>query len=236
VVSYTQLPNDTAFCNDVVLIAPPGGEYYEWSPATGLSATTGATVVASPTSPTVYTVTAFDSGNIIEETYDVGSILSPNKPSFYQHDDTLFSSSTYDNQWYLNGRALIGDTGQYLVISDTGEYFVIVTDQANGCSTASNEKDIATTGIEQLYNEEPQLTVYPNPVGGILTVYCNQPIDEIDVVNELGQILLRNIKPMLNETSGGFRNNIDVFDLPAGMYFISAMNSNGRSVIPVVKE
>jgi subtilisin-like proprotein convertase family protein len=44
-------------CAPVVLTATGNSNTYAWTPATGLSGTTGATVTASPTSPTTYTVT-----------------------------------------------------------------------------------------------------------------------------------------------------------------------------------
>ncbi len=57
--------NNTAWAatNEAWRLTPastPGPVSYAWSPPTGLSATTGATVVASPASPTTYTVTVTD--------------------------------------------------------------------------------------------------------------------------------------------------------------------------------
>lgn len=45
-----------------VALTASGGSTYSWSPATGLSSTTGATVTASPSVTTTYTVTATDAG------------------------------------------------------------------------------------------------------------------------------------------------------------------------------
>jgi gliding motility-associated-like protein len=57
-------PSSATLCpgESVVLTASSSnaGVTYSWSPSTGLSATTGATVTASPLVPTVYTVTADD--------------------------------------------------------------------------------------------------------------------------------------------------------------------------------
>lgn len=44
-------------------ISATGGLSYSWSPPTGLSATTGSNVVASPTVSTTYTVTGTDANN-----------------------------------------------------------------------------------------------------------------------------------------------------------------------------
>ncbi|MGZ3862791.1 MAG: DNRLRE domain-containing protein [Bacteroidia bacterium] len=45
-----------------VTLTASGGTTYSWTPATGLSATTGSSVVASPTVTTIYTVTGTSSG------------------------------------------------------------------------------------------------------------------------------------------------------------------------------
>ena len=52
--------NAVAICSgaSTTLTASGGNGTYTWSPATGLSATTGATVIASPTVSTTYTVTS----------------------------------------------------------------------------------------------------------------------------------------------------------------------------------
>ena len=44
--------------NNTTLVASGGNGTYNWSPATGLNTTTGATVIASPTTTTTYTVTS----------------------------------------------------------------------------------------------------------------------------------------------------------------------------------
>lgn len=61
VVTITPAAPTICYGDDVVLTAS-GATTYVWSPATGLSATTGATVTANPTTTTVYTVTASEPG------------------------------------------------------------------------------------------------------------------------------------------------------------------------------
>ncbi|UPT66456.1 MAG: T9SS type A sorting domain-containing protein [Sphingobacteriales bacterium JAD_PAG50586_3] len=56
-------PANTAICaGGSVALTATGGTTYTWSPATGLSSTTGATVTASPTSTQTYTITGTTSG------------------------------------------------------------------------------------------------------------------------------------------------------------------------------
>jgi hypothetical protein len=52
-------PSDTSICvGDTVTLTATGGVSYTWSPSTGLNSTTGSTVIAHPTSTTIYTVVA----------------------------------------------------------------------------------------------------------------------------------------------------------------------------------
>jgi hypothetical protein len=67
IVTVNNLPNVTATAvQDTICIGnstginATGALSYTWSPATGLSATTGSTVVANPTVTTTYTVTGTD--------------------------------------------------------------------------------------------------------------------------------------------------------------------------------
>jgi hypothetical protein len=48
-----------------ISLTASGATYYSWSPGTGLNTTTGASVNASPTTPTTYTVTGTDDYNCI---------------------------------------------------------------------------------------------------------------------------------------------------------------------------
>ncbi len=56
-------PSQRICKGDSVTLTVSGGNSYSWSPATGLSNTSGATVVAHPVTTTVYTVTSSDTSN-----------------------------------------------------------------------------------------------------------------------------------------------------------------------------
>ncbi len=233
--ALTILPLDTSFCDgqSATLHINGGGFNYTWSPSASLSDSTGLSVVATPTVTTTYTITGTDSLGCAATGTDVVTVIpSPNKPTFMQQGDTLISSSTNDNQWYYND-GLLADTSRRLVITDTGEYWVIVNNEANGCSTASDSVDITSlTGINQLTVESGQLTVYPNPFTNRLTITSSQlPIDEIDITNELGQVLY---STPLNPLKGTFE--LDLSNLSSGMYFITVINKTGWAVVPMVKQ
>jgi hypothetical protein len=59
----TLTPNDTTICaGSTVTLTASGAATYAWTPATGLNATTGASVVATPSATTTYTVTGSTNG------------------------------------------------------------------------------------------------------------------------------------------------------------------------------
>ena len=226
-------PPSAVLCNgSSTVLTVSGGTTYSWSPATGLSATTGDTVIANPTANITYTVSGSGSsacsGN---STLIVTVIPSPGKPSITQIADTLVSSSKYDNQWYYNGSAL-NDTTQYLIINGPGDYWVSTVNEANGCATSSDTTVIS--GINQLSAISNQLSIYPNPFTNELFIKINSSAGNLSgwymqVTDVLGRLLYT--KPSLN-----YSNDIDLSDLPNGIYFISVVNNAGKAVLPVLKQ
>ena len=78
-------PASSTICNgESTTLTASGGINYTWSPATGLSATSGGTVTASPTATTTYTVTGTDANgctNTSTVTVTVNPIPTVAKPS-----------------------------------------------------------------------------------------------------------------------------------------------------------
>lgn len=85
----------------------------------------------------------------------------PTKPIITQHEEVLTSSSTTNNQWYLNGSAIVGATSQSYTTTIPGSYQVGVSN-GNGCISMS---DIVT--ISTVYND---LIITDNKEVGSLTV------------------------------------------------------------------
>ncbi len=59
-------PDETICEGDVVTLTASGASTYTWSPASGLTPTTGAIVSANPTSTTTYTVTGTDANGCVD--------------------------------------------------------------------------------------------------------------------------------------------------------------------------
>ncbi len=232
-------PNDTLFCNgqSATLHVTNGGTGFIWTPTEGLSDSTlsGDSILASPTVSTTYTVTGMSSGGCAATGTTIVTVIpSPNTPTFTQDKDTLISSSTYDNQWYYNGNPLTNDTSRELIITTPGEYWVDVTNEANGCSTPSDSMFVDTvSGIAQITLRN-DIQIYPNPFNNNIFIQINSSAQNItswtmQITDVLGRTLY-------NRLSLNYSNDIDLSNLPGGVYFITITNNTTRAVFPVVKQ
>jgi hypothetical protein len=72
-------PTTATYCNPgtPVTLTASGGTTYSWSPGTGLNATTGAVVLASPTTTTTYTVTGTTAGCFSSATTTITTAATP---------------------------------------------------------------------------------------------------------------------------------------------------------------
>jgi len=216
-------PPSAGFCQgaNTTFIAS-GAPSYTWSPATGLSATTGDTVVANPSVNTTYTVTGINIGCAsIPDTITVTVAQAPNKPTITisPTGDSLISSAGSYNQWYFNSKALADSTRKVLVIKghQKGWYEVTVTNPANGCGATSD----STTSIDQVSINNNRLSIYPNPASGTVIITSAINIEQVKITNVLGQLLFQSTPNYL-----GDKQTINVSTLPDGIYFITVFTTD----------
>ncbi|MEO1434779.1 MAG: hypothetical protein AAFV80_04535, partial [Bacteroidota bacterium] len=142
----------------------PGGTNdnwtFNWSPATGLSSTTGASVLANPAQRTIYTVTAVNSNGrcpvstqvtVNREDFSSFSIINPLTDNCNNLGFLTLSVpnpiSTYDFNWAdADGNPLAGTV--IVPNLDAGNYFVTVTDLTTGCVYQSGGTVAAVGGID----------------------------------------------------------------------------------------
>lgn len=119
---------------------------YSWSPAAGLSSAAVAQPVANPAATTVYSLTV-STGPACSATSSVTVNVSTTPatpvitPAGSQHVCTggtvvLQSSSATGNQWYRDGNAISGATGQSYTAAQAGAYTVKAT--AGSCTSAAS--------------------------------------------------------------------------------------------------
>jgi len=145
---------DVSICegSQTTLIASAGVSYtYSWSPSTGLSSTTGASVIANPTSTTTYTVTVTDANTctgtdeVVVKVNDnpVVSISSNLYDNIgYVGSNVIFTAnpSTYDSYQFSVGNIVVVPNGPYIYQTNTlsGEQVVSVIAENNNCHSPAD--------------------------------------------------------------------------------------------------
>lgn len=146
--TVTVSPSPAPYCagSAGVSIVASGAVTYSWSPAAGLSATTGDTVFASPAATSSYTVTGIDSaGCAATATVNIPVVNPPNVTMTASPNDTTCSGSTVilncvqgntQGLSYLwsDGKTTRRDT---IVVTSNATYTVTVTN-ASGCSATDS--------------------------------------------------------------------------------------------------
>jgi hypothetical protein len=151
----------------------------------------------------------------------------PATPIVIRYSDTLISSSSSGNQWYLDGVAINGATGQEHIAVYTGTYHVVVT--LNGCaSIPSNSILVLPVSTNELLSAD-LLEIYPNPSNGSfnLNIHSNRnELFNIEIYNQLG-VLVWNKYDIL--TNGILEIKVNIEGYPTGIYTI-ALRSKTDSV------
>jgi len=142
--------------------------------------------------------------------------VNPKKPTITTSGlgtatQTLISSSSSGNQWYLNGAAISGAIDQSYLVTDAGTYYTNVT--IGGClSENSDDLVMVITGIKK----DPEILIYPTIVKNDLYIKCseeeNTPVQAM-VFDMTGKLIWSQV---INETT----NRLDMSFASAGLYII----------------
>ena len=162
--TVTLSPASAVIClGNPVVITASGAGTYTWSPATGLSATTGTSVTAGPTSTTTYTVTGTD-GNGCTRTQTILVTVnplpvissSPSNPSVCIGNSVSISANGGVTYTWAPSSGLSATTGTTVSANPTSTttYTITGTD-GNGCTN--------TATVTVTVNPLPVIAVNPNP-------------------------------------------------------------------------
>lgn len=128
-------------------------------------------------------------------------------------------------QWYLNGAAIAGGTGANFTPVVSGAYTLVGT-SANGCpSFPSDPIQVTIAAIDDIPLADNGLLMWPNPATkGI--VHLQWPaealVSRIELISPQGA-LARSFAPNPHETT----LDIDVSEMPAGLYLIKVFGEKG---------
>ena len=151
---------DVFICDgESTTLTASGATTYAWSPATGLSATTGASVTATPASTTTYTITGTSNGCVGTGTVTVNVNpfpvvgVTPTTATICAGETTTFTANGADTYAWLPATGLSATTGTTVDATPMTTTTYTVTGTTNGCS-ASATFDITV-------NTSPTLVVSP---------------------------------------------------------------------------
>ena len=152
----------------------------------------------------------------------VGSM--PTTPTITESSSVLTSSSATGNQWYLDGTAIQGATGQTHTATQVGSYTATVTE--NGCTTpASNAISVLTVGINDIVDGF-SFTTFPNPTTGTFTITMNDPAGAsyaLEIKDVLGRLVFQ-------KNLSNISTQISTTDLQGGWYAITLFDTNNTIV------
>ncbi len=140
----------------------------------------------------------------------------------------LRSNYAEGNQWFRNGVAIPGATGQELAATQTGVYKVVLTIER--CQSEA-EMPLIITGSEQSVLFDQKFGVYPNPTNGVVVIYAKEAA-HVNVVDGRGLIIG---KVSLIQTGEGYQGTFDLRSLPSGLYFFKAVSRGRTSAVKIIK-
>lgn len=158
---FTITPSSASICvgESVSLTASGQATAFTWSPAAGLSATSGATVTANPQNTTTYTVTgtngACSSTQSVQVTVNaLPSVeVSASSSSICAGESVTLTASGADSYTWSPAAGLSSTTGAIVTASPNETISYQVTGQSGGCSS--------TQSIAINVNQIPVLSVTP---------------------------------------------------------------------------
>lgn len=220
VIPTISLNNNDSICQGQnVLLTSSVGNLYTWHPTNASSFTQN----VNTTGTFSVTVTDVFGCAMTSDSVHITVFPLPATPVITQIGDTLYSSSSTDNQWYYNGSLIGGATGQSHVITAPGNYYTVVTVDSSGCSATSN----TLVGITEENGAGVGLSIYPNPSEGssVLTLvsdHVTEPL--IRITDVLGKLVYEN---KLQPFSGKQEIRIDLSNNESGVYLLRVITDKG---------
>lgn len=198
---------------------------YTWS-----NGSNGSAFFVVPNATTVYTCSGSSTQNCPFVSTTTLVVISVITPSISQNGMTLTSSSATGNQWYLNGIAIPGATGQSYTATQNGSYSLIITGN-NGCTSGTANKTILDTGLEN-FNLHDAFSLYPNPTQNYLY------ISKVFELNEFINYRIYSCNGQLVK-QGALKENIeaiDVINFSSGLYLIELSIESHKTSFRFIKE
>ncbi|WP_210519242.1 T9SS type A sorting domain-containing protein [Hymenobacter terricola] len=157
-------------------------------------------------------------------------------PTVTRNGNTLISSATTGNQWFRDGQAIAGATGQTFTPTLNGAYTVTVAAAGSAGCTSAPSAPLAALATQHAL-PGTSLSVVPNPTPNgrfsvILTGY-SQPV-ELTVLDALGRTVAHASVATPNPQSTS--HALDLTSLSTGLYVLQVRTANSLETRRVVRE
>ncbi len=163
-------------------------------------------------------------------------IDNPSKPGTWVIGNTLYTNAAdADLQWYMNESLLSFAIYNSFNISASGYYYVIATNEF-GCSTSSDTVYVTySSGIAEV-DDINEIQLVPNPTTGKFIVSfetsSGQAV-EINITDLTGRVIYDKVY----ESSGKhFSREIDLSDIPQGIYMVGIIVDKSKAMTKLVKQ
>jgi hypothetical protein len=240
-VSVSISPSSASICTgSSTTLSASGLATYSWSPSTGLSTTSGATVTASPTSTTTYTVSGTTAGGCAgSKTVTVTVSAQPSGGIIVSPSINIYNAG-YANLSAPLGTSYAWSTGatsRQITVYSAGSYSVYVTNGGCGRSfsvTVTNTGGSpcgggrppcylrqATDEPSANANDEPdvaEFSVFPNPAVGQFTVALPERVKDntpLTFYDMMGKELISSAIP-----KGQWKVSVSLENISEGMYLV----------------
>jgi PKD repeat protein len=239
-VSVTATPSTICQSQSSVITAS-GGTSYQWSPATNLSATTGASVTANPTSTTSYNVTVTGANGCSAISAVTINVDQPPVPTVTVGNtsicigntitwDASASSNVTTFNWTFPGGTPATSTNavQTVTYNSAGNYTTALT-ISNSCAsdnTYTHAVSVGCVGIDEPDandNFQSYFNQWTNSV--MLNATQLQTGEElsVNIISSLGQLIYSGKVAVVGGTVNAA---INVGNIAPGIYYLQAMNSS----------
>ncbi|MCJ8290858.1 MAG: S8 family serine peptidase [Crocinitomicaceae bacterium] len=149
------------------------------------------------------------------DTHTVAQFVVPTIDPITQIGDTLYTLSSHDYQWTLDGSDLAGETNPELTVTAPFGSYTCYAVSADGCVVETNLVTL-TVGLESIALDE--FSIYPNPVRDAFQIKSKSEILQVELIDAAGK------KTNLVNNSGlGY----SVSHLSSGLYTIIVTTESG---------